>query len=254
MSALGIIDKQVLKLVDYLIELHEETGTNLDLVNETAFGIQFYPSNRHIITHMRGTEVKGGKGKSAPHLLIFNLGKRFNIDFNFFYDDSIKAEDAFQSKHKNDVPTDSEDIQKMFDEMEKRVQIFVKGNQRLTQKEAFKFCNETEIELLSIQSHIVRAFSPEFLDEQTEEILEAFNKILLLATRTIDNLITIANLDEDIDILTTKMKRYKADKTKLEGSIQKLNKDLAECNKSLLEAKNGETDALKQLLAIKSKN
>ncbi len=254
MSALGIIDKQVLKLVDYLIELHEETGTNLDLVNETAFGVQFYPSNRHIITHMRGPEVKGGKGKSAPHLLIFNLGKRFNIDFNFFYDESIDAKDAFLSKQKNEISDDSEGIQEMFDEMEKRVQIFVTGNQRLTQKENSKFCNETEIEVYCIQSHITRAFLPEFLDKRTEEILEAFHHILLLATRTIDNLITIANLDEDIDILTTKIERYKADKTKLKGSVQKLNNNLAECNKSLLEAKNGETDALRQLLVIKSKN
>lgn len=254
MSALGIIDKQVLKLVDYLIESHDKTQTNLDLVNETAFGIKFYPHNRNIITHMRGKEVKGGKGKSAPHLLVFNLGKEFNIDFNFFYDETIDVKDAFLSKQKTvNTSNNDDDINEVFGEIEQRLELFRSENKELKGKQAKKFCYETENELLNIKTHFNKAFSTETFTEKRKEIIEVFDRMIFLSRRKIDIITTNNNLEQDVNKLTAEKERYERDKVRLEESIQKLNTDLADCNKMAFEAQKGQTEALKELLAIKSK-
>ncbi|TSE10318.1 hypothetical protein [Aquimarina algiphila] len=253
MSALGIIDKQVLKLVDYLIESHNKTQKNLDLVNETAFGIKFYPHNRNIITHMRGKEVKGGKGKSAPHLLIFNLGKAFNIDFNFFYDETIDAKDAFLSKQKTVNTSNNDDINEVFGEIEQRLELFRSENKELKGKQAKKFCDETENELLNIKTHFNKAFSKETFTEKRKEIIEVFDRMIFLSRRKIDIITTNSNLEQDVNKLTAEKERYERGKVRLEESIQKLNTDLAECNKMAFDAQKGQTEALKELLTIKSK-
>ncbi|WP_027395044.1 hypothetical protein [Aquimarina latercula] len=254
MNDLKVIDKQTLKLIDYLIKYHKESQTNLDLTTDYAFGVKYYPHNKYIVTHMRGKDVEGGKGKHAPHLLMFNLGKDINIDFNFFYDDSFEVEDALLSKKQTISNQDNGDISEVFEEIEKRLELFISENKKLKGKEAKKFCDETENELLNIKTHFIKSFSAETLTEKRKEIIEVFDMMIFLSRGKIDTIIFNDNLEQDVNKLTAEKERYERDKVRLEESIQKLNTDLADCNKMAFEAQKGQTEALKELLALKNNN
>jgi cell division protein FtsB len=251
MSALKIIDRQVLKLVDYLIELHKKNQTNLDLASETAFGLKFYPHNRNIITHMRGKDVKGGKGKSAPHLLIINIGQAFNVDFNFFYNESIEVKNAFLSKKKTTHNLNKEFTDDLFKEIERKIEL---SNKEEKGKETNRYYKEAETELLHIKTHLNKSITKETLIEKRTEILEMFDKVIFLSKRKVDAQIVKTNLELKTDQLEKENEQNKNTKSRLEANIQKLNTDLIECNKMAFEAQKGQTDALKELLAMKNKD
>ncbi|WP_062055958.1 hypothetical protein [Aquimarina longa] len=254
MSQLKIIDNQTLKLIDYLIALHKETQTNLDLVNDYSFGVKFYPYNKYIVTHMRGKEVKGGKEKHAPHPLIINLGKQFNLDFNFFYDQTIGVKDAFLSKERIAYNPNKEFINGISKEIDKRFELFIEENRLLKNKEERDSCKGTENELFNIKTHLNKSLSADNLSEKKVEITEMFDRMISLCRKKINNLIAKTNLEQDIAKLNKEVVQSTEDKVaELEENIQKLVKDIAECNKMAFEAQKGQTEALKELLAIKSK-
>ncbi|TPN87169.1 MULTISPECIES: hypothetical protein [Aquimarina] len=255
MSQLKIIDKQTLKLVDYLIALHKKTDTNPDLVTDYSFGVKFYPYNKYIVTHMRGKEVEGGKGKHAPHPLIIEIGKHFNIDFNFFYDQTIDVQDAFLSKERVAYNPNKEFIDGIFEEIDKRFELFTQENRLLKNKEEREICKNTEKELFNIKVHLNKSFSGATLVEKRADIIEMFDRMILLCREKIETSISKMSLEQRIAKLNNEVVQGAEDKViKLESTIQKLTSDLAECSKTAIEAQKGQNEALKELLAIKSKN
>lgn len=253
MLELEKIDNQTLKLVDYLIALHKETQTNLDLINDYSFGVKFYPHNKYIVTHMRGKEVKGGKGKHVPQLLIINIGKAFNVDFNFFYDETIDVKDAFLSEQKTISSTEEESIDGIFKEIEKRLELFVQENKQLKNKEERKYCHETENELLNIKTHFNKSFSKDSLAEKRAEIIEVFDRMIFISRKKMETMRSKATLEQHINTLTSEAEQLKEDKVNLEKSMLKLNTDLGASNRMAFEAQKGQTEALKQLLAIQQR-
>lgn len=251
MSELDIIDAQVLKLIDYLKDLHTKTQTNLNLTEDYAFGNKFYHNNKYIVKQMRGNEKKEGKNKRAPHLLIVNLGKHFNVDFNFFYDPNYKVEDAIKSKTTISEPAKEENIEEVFKEIDKRLALFFKESQPKDKEENKHYQDITE-QLTTIKTHLNTSFSKGTLSEKRTHIIEAFDRIIVLSRKKIDTMISTAHLKQDIVQLTEQIKECTENKTELEKSIQKLNADLAESNRMAFEAQKGHTEALKQLLAAKS--
>jgi hypothetical protein len=254
MSELDIIDSQVLKLIDYLKDLHTKTQTNLNLTEDYAFGNRFYHNNKYIVKQMRSNEKKEGKNKRAPHLLIVNLGKHFNVDFNFFYDPNYKAEDAIGSEASiSDTPKE-ESIEGVFREIDNRLTLFAQENNQPKDKEESKHYQEIINELGNIKTHLNKSFSQDSLSEKRTHIIEAFDRIILLSRKKIDTMTSKAHLEQDITKLAEQIKGFAENKTELERSIQKLNIDLGECNRMAFEAQKGQTEALKQLLATKNKN
>ncbi|WP_281989758.1 hypothetical protein [Aquimarina aggregata] len=172
MRELDIVDLQVLKLIDYLIDLHTKTQTNLEFTSDYAFGYRFYVSNKYVVEQMRQGKAEGKKGKRAPHLLIINLANYFNVDYNYFYDKDFDVHEAIRSSDRqhNAIATNAQSSSKEYDSLR----------------------NELE-------------------------------------------------------------KHLEENKNLMKENLQ-LNQDIAQCNKMAFEAQKGQTEALKELLAIKTKN
>lgn len=255
MSSLKTIDSQTLKLVDYLIAKHKQTKTNLDLTTDYSFGVQFYTYNKYIVTHMRGKDVKGGKGKHAPHPFVINIGKRFDIDFNFFYDESMAVEDAFLTEDRASYGFNKKFVEEVFEEIDKRFELFIQENRQLKSKEEREYCKESETNLFNIKTHLYKLLSGNTLTEKKSEIIEMFDRMILLSRKKIDALLSVISLEQDITTLNKEVvSKAEVKILELERNILKLTSDLAECNKMAFEAQKGQTDALKELLALKSKD
>ncbi|WP_299183732.1 hypothetical protein [uncultured Aquimarina sp.] len=153
-------------MVDYLIDLHQKTGTNKEFEKDYAFGYRFYISNKYVVEEMRASRKKETKPKHAPQMLMINMARYFNIDFNYFYNPNIEAKDGFLS-------------------------------------------NETN----------------------------------LASSQTSDK--TAADLNNEV-------KHYKDENSQLRKDILQLNKELTDCHKVAFEAQKGQTEALKELLSLKS--
>lgn len=254
MSPLKTIDKQTLKLVDYLIEMHKETQTNLDLVTDYAFGVKYYPYNKYIITHMRGKDVEGGKEKSAPHLLIINLGEAFNLDFNYFYDESIEVKNAFLSEQRKSYHPNAKFVEDVFQEIDHRFERFTNENRLLNSAEERAHYKKTENELYTIKVQLNELLSSDTILNKRSEIIELFDSMIALSKTQIETTITKIHLEQDIAKLKDSAISNSAEKiAALEQNLQSLTKELADCNKMAFEAQKGQTEALKELLALKDK-
>lgn len=254
MPSLKIIDKQTLKLIDHLIELHKETDTNLDLVTDYAFGVKYYPHNKYIITHMRGKEVKGGKEKHAPHLLIINLGEAFNLNYNYFYDENIAVKDAFLSENKSGYNPNTKIVDEVFATINKRFEQFTEKNRVLNGSEEIAYYKKTENELYAIKIHLNEILSSSTIADQKDKIIALFDTMISLGKQQIDAAITKIHLEKDLATAHNSNLTDHSDRIQqLEQNLQALTKELADCNKMAFEAQKGHTEALKELLALKDK-
>ena len=73
------IDEKFVKAVDEVIAVNSELG--IKPIRDSAIGKLIYPSNRSIISSVRG------RSKHIPHVAIINFAKQFNVDMNYFYND-----------------------------------------------------------------------------------------------------------------------------------------------------------------------
>ena len=254
MASLKTIDKQTLKLVDYLIQKHQETGTNLDLVTDYAFGVKFYPHNKYIITHMRGKEVEGGKEKHAPHLLIINLGTAFDLDFNYFYDESIPIQSAFLTEKRNGYSPNTSFLDEVFAEIDKRFEKFIAENRLLHTPEEQKHYKTIEHQLYSLKVELNDMLSGETILNKKSVILEWFDRLLTIGKQQIET--SVSKMQLETALAKTGHTESGDQSTRirqLEQDVQSLTKELADCNKMAFEAQKGQTEALKELLALKTK-
>ena len=76
------VDIKFIQAVDKIIELNKEIGIKPN--NDSSIGKLIYPSNRSIISSVRG------RSKHIPHMALINLSKQFNLDMNFFYQDECE--------------------------------------------------------------------------------------------------------------------------------------------------------------------
>lgn len=253
MNELDIVDFQILKLVDYLKELHTKTNKNLQLTTDYAFGYKFYINNKYIIEQMRKDPKKNNKPKHAPHLLLINLAQHFNVDYNFFYNTSYEAEDAIGKTNLNNNTPKKEVIQEVFSEIDARLALFSKEGIEFLSTENKAIRKELEAELSEIKEQLSNSFSVKSLNEKRKHILESFESIIAIQRRKFETIVFNNQLEDKIKKLSESSEESKAEKLRLEKRIQKLTDTIVENNSLLLEAKNAENDALRQLLAIKSK-
>jgi len=96
----------------------------------------------------------------------------------------------------------------VFGEIEQRLELFKSENKELKEKQAKKFCYETENELLNIKIHLNKAFFTKTFTEKRKEIIEIFDRMIFLSRRKID---TIANnsLEQNINKLTVENEKFK---------------------------------------------
>ncbi|TGV03582.1 hypothetical protein [Flavivirga rizhaonensis] len=76
------IDKKFIQAVDKIVGINKEIGIKPS--NDSSIGKLIYPSNRSIISSVRG------KSKHIPHTALINLAKEFNLDMNYFYYDGLE--------------------------------------------------------------------------------------------------------------------------------------------------------------------
>jgi len=74
------IDLKFVKGVDEVIAVNSELGIKPN--NDSSIGKEVYPTNRSIISAVRS------RSKHIPHLAIINFAKRFNVDMNYFYNET----------------------------------------------------------------------------------------------------------------------------------------------------------------------
>ncbi len=249
MTSLTTVDKQTLKLIDYLIKLHKETATNLDLVTDYAFGVKYYPHNKYIVTHMRGKEVEGGKEKHAPHLLIINLAEAFNLDYNYFYNESIEAKDAFLSKNKSAYKPNNKSLDEISKEINKRFEYFAKKNRSLNNIEEKECYRKAENDLHTIKEQLNELLSSETILNKKNKAIDLFDTTISLSEKQLNTALSRIRLEESKE--TTPNTKDKMQQ--LEQKIEHLTKELIESNKMAFEAQKGQTETLKELLALKDK-
>lgn len=73
------IDKKFIKAVDEVIAINTELG--IKPANDSAVGKVVYPTNRSIVSAVRG------RSKHIPHIALINFAKEFKVDMNYFYRD-----------------------------------------------------------------------------------------------------------------------------------------------------------------------
>jgi hypothetical protein len=78
------IDVKFVQAVDEVITVNTELGIKPN--NDSSLGKIVYPTNRSIISSVRG------RSKHIPHLALINFAKEFNVDMNYFYNDRAKLQ------------------------------------------------------------------------------------------------------------------------------------------------------------------
>ncbi|QKX04189.1 hypothetical protein HN014_04450 [Aquimarina sp. TRL1] len=132
MSEFDTIDIQVLKLIDYLIKIHEKTGTNQEFKTDYTFGYRFYRNNKYVVQEMRKSREKGSKPKHAPQLLMINIARHFNVDFNYFYNLNMEAKDALLTNNPN--LAQSQESSQNFEQLNKEISRYKEENDDLLKK------------------------------------------------------------------------------------------------------------------------
>lgn len=78
------IDIKFVQAVDEVITVNTELGIKPN--NDSSLGKIVYPTNRSIISSVRG------RSKHIPHLALINFAKEFKVDMNYFYNDRAKLQ------------------------------------------------------------------------------------------------------------------------------------------------------------------
>ncbi|MBC3844968.1 hypothetical protein H8K90_01130 [Winogradskyella echinorum] len=74
------IDLKFVNAVDEVIAVNSELGIKPN--NDSSIGKEVYPTNRSIVSAVRS------RSKHIPHLALINFAKRFNVDMNYFYNET----------------------------------------------------------------------------------------------------------------------------------------------------------------------
>ncbi len=252
MKEFHIVDTQLLKLVDYLIEKHESTQTNLEFTSYYSFGYRFYPNNKYIVEQMKGDGKKGSKKKSAPHLLLINIARYFNVDFNYFYDLGYAPEDAIRSKKEALPSSKEESVKEVFQEIDRRLELFRMENKQRRTTEQTEYYKEIEEKIHHIKEQFLVSFSLPTVSEKRKMRIEVFDHIILLGWMAIDSKRNATQLEKEQERTTKEIEALKVEVAQLKEHREKLHADLAESNRMTIEAQKGQTEALKTLLTIKS--
>lgn len=164
-------------------------------------------------------------------------------------------QDAILSKERVAYNPNKEFVDGIFEEIDKRFQFFTQENRLLKNKEEKEICKNAEKELFNIKVHLNKSFSGATLIEKRADIIEMFDRLILVCREKIEISISKMKLEQHIAKLNNEVVQGAENKViKLESTIQKLTNDLAECSKVAIEAQKGQNEALKELLTIKSKN
>jgi len=244
---LATVDKQFLKVIDYLKEKHSKERENVHLTEDAAFGKLIYPTNRYFIEKMRK------EGKSVPHLALIKLAEHFNIDYNYFYEEH--ADVRFKSGLESSKTANAEIARVQMEE----------GYQRAL--EDF----QKKLNLLETGLRSKKKSTVDFLLDETEALVKACKELMKqnkdrIAQKglrnALDHVISYMQLkfeqtcalDEFKDRASKDAEELKNGQTKMEELRQQialLYKDVMEANKTALHAREAESEALKQLLALK---